>query len=172
MAHIEGGCLCGQVRYSADVEPAFASVCHCTDCQKFSGSAFATVVGVRGPALHVSGTLKTFTKTGGSGKPIHRRFCPACGSGIVEEADALTGIAMVNAGTLDDRSWVKPLSQIYCNSAQPWVQLGGEMKRFATTPGYCPIVARPGVRGAGDRPLARSIADGPWIRVAAARCRY
>jgi len=89
MAHIEGGCLCGRVRYSADEEPAFVSVCHCADCQKFSGSAFATVVGVPGPALHVSGTLKTFTKTGGSGKLIHRRFCPECGSGIVEEADAL-----------------------------------------------------------------------------------
>jgi hypothetical protein len=135
MARIEGGCLCGRVRYSADVEPAFVSVCHCADCQKFSGSAFATVVGVPGPALHVSGTLKTFTKAGGTGKLIHRRFCPECGSGIVDEADALPGIAMVYAGTLDDRSWVKPRSQIYCDSAQPWVQLGGEMKRFAKMPG-------------------------------------
>jgi hypothetical protein len=53
----------------------------------------------------------------------------------MEEADALPNIAMVNVGTLHDRSWVKPLSQIYCNSAQPWVQLGGEMKRFAKVPG-------------------------------------
>ena len=135
MAHIEGGCLCGRVRYRADAEPAFISICHCTDCQKFSGSAFATVVSVPGPALQVSGTLKTFTKTGSSGKPIHRRFCPECGSGIVEEADALPGIAMLNAGSLDDRTWVKPHSQIYCDSAQPWVRLGGEIKRFSKTPG-------------------------------------
>ena len=135
MTHIEGGCLCGQARYSADAEPAFVSVCHCADCQRFSGSAFATVVGVPAPALNVTGTLKTFTKRGDSGKPIHRRFCPDCGSGIMDEADALPGIAMIYAGTLDDRSWVKPLSQIYCDSAQPWVQLDGDSKRFAKTPG-------------------------------------
>jgi hypothetical protein len=135
MAHIEGGCLCGRVRYSAGAEPAFVSVCHCADCQRFGGSAFATLIGLPAPALHMAGALKSFTKLGDSGKPIHRRFCPACGCGVLEEADALPGIAMIHAGTLDDRSWVKPASQIYCASAQPWVQLGGEMKRFAKTPG-------------------------------------
>ena len=134
MAHIEGGCLCGQIRYSADVDPAFVGVCHCTDCQKFTGSAFATVVAVPASALKVTGSLKTFTKSGDSGKPIHRRFCPECGSGIMDEADALPGVAMLNAGTLDDASWVKPLSEIYCDSAQPWVHLGGDMKRFAKLP--------------------------------------
>ena len=134
MAQIEGGCLCGRVRYSADAEPAFVGVCHCTDCQKFSGSAFATVVGVPAAALRVTGTLKTFTKVGDSGKPIHRRFCPECGCGIMDEADALPAVAMINVGTLDDRSWVQPVSQMYCGSAQSWVQLGGEMKCFAKMP--------------------------------------
>jgi hypothetical protein len=134
LAHIEGGCLCGRVHYSADAEPAFVSVCHCTDCQKFSGSAFATVVGVPAPALSVTGTLKTFTKVGDCGKPIHRRFCPECDCGIMDEADALPGIVMIYVGTLDDRSWVKPVSQIYCDSSQPWVELGGELKRFAKLP--------------------------------------
>ena len=82
----------------------------------------------------MAGTLKTFTKAGGSGKSIHRRFCPECGSGILDEADALPGIAMVNAGSLDDRSWVKPQSEVYCDSAQPWVRLGGQLKRFAKIP--------------------------------------
>lgn len=134
MAHIEGGCLCGQVRYSADADPAFVGVCHCTDCQKFTGSAFSTVVAVPAAALKITGTLKTFTKPGDSGKPIHRRFCPECGSGIMDEADAMPGVAILNAGTLDDASWVKPLSEIYCDSAQPWVHLGGDQKRFAKMP--------------------------------------
>jgi hypothetical protein len=134
MAQIVGGCLCGLVRYSTDAEPSFVSVCHCADCQKFSGSAFATVIGVPAPALKVAGRLKTFTKPGDSGKPMHRRFCPVCGSGVMDEADALPGMVMLYAGTLDDRSWVKPTSEIYCASAQPWVKLGGEMTRFAKTP--------------------------------------
>ena len=126
---------CGQVHYVAEAEPTFVGLCHCTDCQKFSGSAFTTVVALPAAALKVTGPLKTFTKPGDSGKPIHRRFCSECGSGIVDEADALPGVAMINVGTLDDRSWVKPQAQIYCDSAQPWVQLGGEMKRFAKVPG-------------------------------------
>jgi hypothetical protein len=130
MAGIEGGCLCGRVRYSADAEPTFVGVCHCTDCQKFTGSAFATVVGVPATALK----LKTFTKLGDSGKAIHRRFCPECGSGIVDEADALPGMTIISVGTLDDPSWVKPHSQIYCDSAQSWVQLGEEMKSYAKMP--------------------------------------
>jgi hypothetical protein len=134
MARIEGGCLCGRVRYSAAAEPAFVGLCHCTDCQKFSGSAFATVVAVPAAALEVTGTLKTFTKPGDSGKPMHRRFCPDCGSGVVEAADALPGVVMISAGTLDDRSWVTPASAIYCDSAQPWVELGGQMHRFPKTP--------------------------------------
>lgn len=134
MAPIEGGCLCGRVHYSADVEPQFVGVCHCIDCQRFTGSAFSTVIAVPSSAPRLTGALKTFTKQGDTGKSIHRRFCPECGSGIVDEAEALPGIAMINAGSLDDRSWLKPQSEIYCDSAQPWVQLGGDLKRFAKTP--------------------------------------
>lgn len=134
MARLDGGCLCGRARYRVDVEPAFVGVCHCSDCQRFSGSAFSTVIGIPATALKLTGVVKTFTKVGDSGKAIHRRFCPECGSGIVEEAEALPDVVMLSAGTLDDRSWVKPASQIYCDSAQPWVQLGGEMKRFAKMP--------------------------------------
>ncbi len=134
MTRIKGSCLCGNVRYSADAEPAFVGVCHCADCQRFTGSAFSTVIAVPAAALRVTGVLKTFSKQGDSGKLIHRRFCPECGSGIVDEADALPGMAMLNAGTLDDRSWIKPQSEIYCDSAQPWVRLGGELKRFAKLP--------------------------------------
>lgn len=46
MPTITGGCLCGKIRYSADAEPAFVGLCHCHDCQKFTGSAFAAVIGL------------------------------------------------------------------------------------------------------------------------------
>ena len=134
MTHIEGGCLCGKVRYRADAELLFIGICHCADCQRFTGSAFATVIGLPASALTVTGTLKTFTKPGDSGKPMHRRFCPECGSGIVDEGDGLPGVVMVSVGTLDDRSWVNPRSEIYCDSAQPWVRLSGELQRFGKMP--------------------------------------
>jgi hypothetical protein len=67
MARIEGCCLCGGVRYSADAEPVFVEVCHGTDCQKFSGSVFATLVGALAVALKLTGTMKTFTRLVDSG---------------------------------------------------------------------------------------------------------
>ena len=135
MPKIAGGCLCGKVRYSADAEPAFTGVCHCRNCQKQTGSAFAIVIGVPQPAVSVQGTLSTFNDKADSGKTLFRRFCPSCGSSVLSEAEALPGMVMLEAGTLDDPSWVKPGMQIYCDSAQPWVHLGGEMKSFAKMPG-------------------------------------
>ncbi len=135
MPTITGGCLCGKIRYSADTEPAFVGLCHCHDCQRFTGSAFAVVIGLPKSALTVTGTLKGFTKPGDSGKPIERLFCPECGASVMDEAEAVPGVVMIGAGTLDDQTWVKPRSQIYCASAQPWVQLGGAMKSFERMPG-------------------------------------
>ena len=134
MVAFSGGCLCGKVRYTANADPIFTGVCHCHDCQKFSGSAFAAVLAVPKAAVTVTGTLKTFTKPGDSGQPMHRQFCPECGSGIMDEADLMPGVVMLNIGTLDDPSWVKPAMQIYCDSAQSWVQLGGDLKAFAKMP--------------------------------------
>lgn len=134
MPNITGGCLCGQVRYSGNADPVFTGICHCTDCQKFSGAPFVTVIGVPKAALTITGTPKTFTKPGDSGKAMSRHFCPNCGSSIADEAEAMPDIVMVAIGTLDDSRWVKPAMQIYCDRAQPWVQLGGEMKSFARAP--------------------------------------
>jgi hypothetical protein len=131
---IEGGCLCGKVRYSADAEPAFVGVCHCKDCQRETGTAFNVVVAVAKPELSLQGTLKTFSGRGDSGKAVNRRFCPECGSSILSEPDALPGVAIIKVGTLDDTSWVKPEMEIYCDSAQPWVSLGGERQRFPKMP--------------------------------------
>lgn len=135
MPEIAGGCLCGKVRYSANAEPVFVGVCHCKDCQRFSGSAFAVVVGIPETAVLVQGTLGMYRKAGDTGKSVERRFCPECGSSIVEATASMPGIAMINSGTLDDVSWVKPAMQIFCDSAQEWVQLGGEMQRFPKMPG-------------------------------------
>ena len=78
---IKGGCLCGAVRYTAEADPTSATVCHCRDCQKFTGSAFAALVRVPKEAVSIEGSLslKTFTSIGGSGNPILRLFCACSG---------------------------------------------------------------------------------------------
>jgi hypothetical protein len=133
MPGISGGCLCGKIRFTANTEPAFVGVCHCRSCQRNSGSAFAVVLGFPAAAVSMQGELKT--DTGDSGKSLYRRFCPECGSSISSEVEMMPGMILLKAGALDDPSAVKPGVQIYCDSAQSWVSLGGEMKTFAKMPG-------------------------------------
>ncbi len=135
MAEMKGGCSCGQVRYSANAEPIFVGVCHCTACQRQTGSAFSVVIGLPKPALAMTGPIKTYDSVGDSGKATHLGFCPACGSNILHAADIMDGVVMISAGTLDDRSWVKPAMEIFCDSAMPWVSLAGERQKFPKMPG-------------------------------------
>lgn len=134
MPQISGSCRCGQVRYSADAEPMFTGVCHCKSCQKESGTAFNVVVAVPQAALRIEGSPKAYASKGDSGKEVVARFCPNCGSTILSEPALLPGASILRAGTLDDTSWLKPTMEIYCDSAQSWVQLGGGMQRFAKMP--------------------------------------
>jgi hypothetical protein len=131
---LEGGCVCGKVRYSAEAEPIFVGVCHCTTCQKASGGAFNVVVAVPKPSLNLQGSTHTFTGHGDSGKATYRQFCPDCASPVAMSAEIMPDVVMLPAGTLDDRSWVKPAMEIFCDSAQPWVSLGGDRQRFPKMP--------------------------------------
>jgi hypothetical protein len=135
MAEIKGSCNCGKVTYSANAEPVFTGVCHCRSCQKGTGSSFSVVLGLPAAALTINGPTKTYDATGDSGKATHHRFCPECGSNLFGDVDVMPGVTMISAGTLDDPSLVKPAIQIYCDNAQPWVSLGGEMQSFAKMPG-------------------------------------
>ena len=60
MASVTGGCLCGRVRYTATGEPAFSGICHCRNCQRYTGSAFETVIAFPTAAISVHGELKTY----------------------------------------------------------------------------------------------------------------
>ena len=131
---IEGGCLCGKVRYSAEQNRLLSPYVIARIAKKGTGTAFSVVVALPSPALTVQGTLQTFTGRGDSGKATYRRFCPECGSALIDEAEIMPNVTMIMAGTLDDPSWVKPASEIFCDSAQAWVQLGGERRRSPKMP--------------------------------------
>jgi len=131
---IKGGCLCGAVRYTADADPTSATVCHCKDCQKFTGSAFAVLVRVPKESVTIEGTLKTFSSLGGSGNPILRHFCPECGSSIAEEPGTRPGMIILNVGTFDDPTVAKAGGEIGREAPLPWVQGEGGVPRGADRP--------------------------------------
>ena len=125
MARIEGGCLCGAVRYRSEAEPAMQLICHCKTCQKNSGSAFSMNVVVPEVSLIVEGdALRCYEdQSGTSGQTFHRYFCGACGSPVYSQGPAYGAIAFIKAGTLDDATWVAPSTNIWCAEKLPWVAI-------------------------------------------------
>jgi hypothetical protein len=131
---IKGGCLCGQISYTADGEAALVGVCHCKHCQKQSGTAFGLVIGVPKAAFSLKGDAKIYHDQGDSGERVDRAFCPNCGSLLTTDAAVMPDLIFIKAGSLNDTSWVQPTIQMFCDSAQPWVHLGG-LQSFAKMPG-------------------------------------
>jgi hypothetical protein len=131
MPKISGGCLCGAMRYECSAQPLGTAICHCTHCQKVSGSAFSVNVVVPAPSLTWQGqSLASYADKGESGKPVSRKFCRNCGSSLAIETEALPGAIIIKAGTLDDKSWLKPNYHLWTNSAQPWVRIEPDAKTF------------------------------------------
>lgn len=122
-----GRCLCGQVTYEVAGDPIATAVCHCDHCQRQSGGAFSVNLVVHESQLSVVGPLKDYMETGENddGEYVRRRFCPECGSPIVSELLGTEGVVAVKVGTLDDRSDVRPLAEVWCVDRQPWVELTG-----------------------------------------------
>lgn len=134
MSMTEGGCLCGAVRYAFEGDPAAAMVCHCSHCQKQSGSAFSTIISVPQGALTVTGEPRTYHDAGESGKAVERIFCSKCGSPLISKVEVAPGMAFIKAGTLDDTSGFTPAVHIWAKSKQCWVDIG-DVPAFDTNPG-------------------------------------
>lgn len=135
MREMRGGCLCGQVRYSANAEPALIAVCHCKNCQKQAATAFSVVVAIPKSAMSIQGQLKTYQDRGDSGQPVRRNFCPECGSPITSDVAVMPDLTFIKAGTLDDTSWLDPKMHVYCDSKQHWTPIPEGSEKFAKMPG-------------------------------------
>lgn len=134
MTKVSGGCMCGAVRYKAASEPLLTAFCHCRNCQKSGGGGYSANVAVPAASLNVEGELSRYTWSGGSGGSLTKAFCAQCGSPIAIEAQALAGLALVQAGSLDDPSWVEPAVHIWCASAQPWDHIPSGANRAEGAP--------------------------------------
>jgi len=126
-----GGCLCGQVRFTATGEPEIVGICYCKDCQRQTASAFSIMAVFDQSAITMEGKLSSFTTIGEFGRPVRRGFCPDCGSGVVNEADFFQGKRLVKCGVFDDTTWVKPILNLYCDSAQSWQVVPETPLKFA-----------------------------------------
>ena len=128
-----GGCMCGAIRYECLAEPIAMGICHCRDCQRATGSAFAAALIVPRSAMTITGEVKYYGVTGDSGNLVSRGFCPHCGSRLFG-TPANPGVISIQAGSLDDPSRFKPQAEIYVASAQPWDYMNPDLPKFAKFP--------------------------------------
>ena len=110
------------------------AICHCEECQRQTGSSFSILVIVPRAALHVDGdTLATYVTMGtDTGAERERRFCSKCGSPVFSLLlEQQPQLALIKGGTLNDRSWLSPAVEVWCDSAQPWLTPFDNTQRFA-----------------------------------------
>jgi hypothetical protein len=125
MLPLWGGCVCGAVRYRLGEAPLLAYACHCHDCQKRSGSAFALTVVIRSADLALTGETDVRNYITAAGRELEHTFCPVCRVRLLVKAVSAPDYASLRAGTLDDASWVRPVAQTWVESAIPWAVIPG-----------------------------------------------
>jgi hypothetical protein len=121
---ISGGCPCAQLRFSIQTVPLLVYACHCPDCQRRSGSAFGLSMLVETEGFTVTrGAPKFWRQVRGGAIESTQRFCGTCGGGITCQGGSRPGTTAVQAGTLDDTSWIRPIAHVHLRHAQAWQRI-------------------------------------------------
>ena len=121
---IDGACHCGYITIEGEADPDKVNICHCTDCQAGTGSAFRVSVPVPGTAFRMTGEPTAYVKTtADSGNPRVQAFCPRCGSPIYSTSpgEGVQPAYMVRVGILRQRRDFVPKKQNWFRSAREWV---------------------------------------------------
>lgn len=129
---MEGGCNCGAVRYRLLAPPMFTHCCHCTWCQRETGSTFALNAMIERDRLDVTGevVMERLPSASGKGQTVAR--CPHCRVIVFSHyAGAGPLVAFVRVGTLDRPGDCPPDVQVFTDSRVPWVTLDPAVPAFA-----------------------------------------
>ena len=131
--NLEGGCACGDIRYSLTNAPMIVHACHCRDCQKVTGAAFALNLWIERKFVEAKGgePLAFRVPAGGSGKPHDVFRCAKCGTALWNKYHAAPGdTLLVCGGSLDDPGAVAPDVHIFTRSKLPWLDLPAGARVF------------------------------------------
>lgn len=139
---VDGKCHCGAIAFEAEVNPEAALVCHCTDCQTLSGSAFRTVVPtLPGSFRLLSGAPKVYVRTGDSGNRREQAFCADCGTPVYSApvGGPEPRVRGLRIGVLTQRDALTPRLQIWARSARHWLDDLSRVAAMDTQPASGPV---------------------------------
>jgi len=135
MVQFSGGCLCGAIRYEVDAATKRIANCHCDDCRKATGSAFATNIFVDEDGVVVTqGKPKSFNHTANSGNTMTKQFCDNCGSQLFGFSSGGSGLKSVKVGSIDDAGFVRPGLNLFLKRAVPFTQIDRSIASFDGMP--------------------------------------
>lgn len=119
--NITGQCHCGAISFTALVDPAKVLVCHCADCQQFSGGPFRAVLPTPAEQVRLSGQPKIYVKVAESGNRRAQAFCPECGTQLYATEPDEPKVLGLRLGCVNERAQLTPAVQIWGTSAMPWL---------------------------------------------------
>lgn len=133
---VDGHCLCGHIAYEGTIDPDRCLICHCTDCQNHSATAYGVVVHIVNESSQLlRGEVKTYVKTADSGTRRALTFCPECGTRIyAKTVGAGSSFWGLRVGTIRQRRELTPKKQVFQRSALPWVVDLSNMPSFDGMP--------------------------------------
>ena len=132
---LAGGCQCGACRYAISAPPLTLYACHCTECQRQSGSAFGMSMPVPRAGFAITrGTPATWRRVAASGRAVDCAACPTCGTRLAHFPTRNDAVVNVKAGTLDDTTWLRPVGHLWTRSAQSWVTIPIDVLAYAGQP--------------------------------------
>jgi|SRR5215217_1207338 len=132
---VDGSCHCGAITFEAEIDPDKVRICHCTDCQQLSGTAFRVMVPCPESQFHLrTGTPRIYVKTAESGRRRQQAFCETCGSPIYATSDEPAGDRSLGlrVGVLAQSRDLTPRRQFWFRSVLPWLPALPDMAEEGT----------------------------------------
>lgn len=128
-------CRCGSATAVCRGEPVRVSVCHCLECQKRSGSAFATQARWQDEDVRLSGDLSEWSRIADSGHKATYKFCPVCGSTLAYVIEGWPGVTAIPVGAFADPDFPRPGYSVYEHRKHSWTTVLGEDVEHSSDPG-------------------------------------
>ena len=123
----QGGCHCGEIRFSTEYDPMLVMQCNCISCRKISGSMTVSACFAE-DEIEMTGKCKEYTYSGGSGMPFHRGFCENCGQYVYGKPTAFEGFIVMTLGSFDDPNQFEPKMEIHTINKLKWLKDDGCVK--------------------------------------------
>ena len=137
----DGGCRCGKVRFRITAPPLLTMACHCTGCQRMTGSAFSLSAAIPSEGFSVTQGEPVI---GGLHGPIHHYFCDYCMSWLFTRPEGFDWFVNVRATMLDDASGFVPFIETYTSEKLPWATTPAthSFAEFPTIEDYTELTAQ------------------------------